>query len=325
MKPYIAIIGAGISGLILAKELQEKGLVTIFEKARGVGGRMSTRYADPFYFDHGAQCFTARTKEFQQFLEPYIQKGLIREWLGNVINLEVGQKATTRLWKEPHLVASPNMNSLCKELAREINVITNLEIAPIKEKIKNKWLLEDKDGNQIGTYDWIISTAPPTQTISLFGKHLADNNPICKVSMHGGFSLMIGFNRPWDQEWIAAKVINNPIKWISINSTKPYRPKNVTCIVAHSSNSWSNKHIDDNIDISQAFLLKEFEKVTGINCSDTAYLETHRWRYAIVQKTQKPNFYIDHRLQLAATSDWCSTSRIEEVWWSSKMLSAEIL
>ena len=60
----IAIIGAGLSGLIAARELAKNNDVTIFEKARGVGGRMATRRAnnlkfDGFNFDHGTQYFTA--------------------------------------------------------------------------------------------------------------------------------------------------------------------------------------------------------------------------------------------------------------------------
>ena len=44
MLKNIAIIGAGISGLIAARNLIQKHNVTIFDKSRGVGGRMSTRY-----------------------------------------------------------------------------------------------------------------------------------------------------------------------------------------------------------------------------------------------------------------------------------------
>lgn len=59
MKQKIAIIGAGLSGVLLGQSLSPMADVTIFEKSRGVGGRMCTRYADPFYFDHGTQFFTA--------------------------------------------------------------------------------------------------------------------------------------------------------------------------------------------------------------------------------------------------------------------------
>ena len=56
----IAIIGAGLSGLSTAHFLQNHAEVTLFEKACEVSGRISTRCAEPYFFDHGAQYFTAK-------------------------------------------------------------------------------------------------------------------------------------------------------------------------------------------------------------------------------------------------------------------------
>ena len=44
----IAVVGAGIAGAACAASLQQAGVqVTLFDKSRGVGGRMSTRRAAP--------------------------------------------------------------------------------------------------------------------------------------------------------------------------------------------------------------------------------------------------------------------------------------
>ncbi|MDO9191527.1 MAG: FAD-dependent oxidoreductase, partial [Undibacterium sp.] len=52
----IAIVGAGISGLTAARQLQSQGhTVTVYEKSAGVSGRMSTRLTEFGGFDHGAQ------------------------------------------------------------------------------------------------------------------------------------------------------------------------------------------------------------------------------------------------------------------------------
>ena len=64
----IAIIGAGLSGLTAADSLKDYAEITIFEKARSVGGRMSNRRAEPYFFDHGAQYFSAKTDEFKAFI-----------------------------------------------------------------------------------------------------------------------------------------------------------------------------------------------------------------------------------------------------------------
>ena len=60
--PRVAIIGAGFSEVVLGQELQKSEEVRIFEKARGCGGRMSTRCIADFAFDHGLQCFSAHRK-----------------------------------------------------------------------------------------------------------------------------------------------------------------------------------------------------------------------------------------------------------------------
>ena len=63
----IAIIGAGIAGLTCAHMLKKYNPI-IFEKSRGIGGRLATRYSDQYQFDHGAQYFTVKDKEFDKFL-----------------------------------------------------------------------------------------------------------------------------------------------------------------------------------------------------------------------------------------------------------------
>ena len=60
MKKRIAIIGAGISGLTLANRLNSTFEVVVLEKSRGIGGRMATRQAEPFAFDHGTLVKTTR-------------------------------------------------------------------------------------------------------------------------------------------------------------------------------------------------------------------------------------------------------------------------
>ncbi len=321
MQKKIAIIGAGISGLTLAKQLRNHADVVVFEKARGVGGRMSTRYADPYYFDHGAHTFTARSKAFQAFLQPHIEEGLIAQWSGKVISLEIGKKPTKRIWFESHLVPVPNMNSLCKKMAEGIDIRLVTEIAPLTEKQNELWVLHDKEGNPLGEYDWVISTAPPAQTLKLLHVALPDPTPLHEAEMYGCYSLMIGFNKPWDKQWIAAKVRDNPIKWISVNSTKPGRNYDVTCLVALSRNEWADQHIDDDMDEAQKLLLTQFEAVTGINCESADYISTHRWKYAIVDETEKSGVYCDPTQKIAATSDWASTSRIDEVWLNAMSLA----
>ncbi|MEI6484566.1 MAG: FAD-dependent oxidoreductase, partial [Betaproteobacteria bacterium] len=66
----IAIVGAGMAAITCARTLVQAGhRVTVFEKSRGVGGRMSARNSPYGTFDHGAQYFTVRDVRFVKALQ----------------------------------------------------------------------------------------------------------------------------------------------------------------------------------------------------------------------------------------------------------------
>ncbi len=325
MKNRIAIIGAGISGLTLAQHLKDHADVIVYDKARGTGGRMSTRFADPFYFDHGTQFFTARTEAFQNFIAPLIEKGVIAEWKGKVITYQADKTIKDRLWFEPHYVATPHMNSLSKHLAEGIDVRLNTEIAPLGEKRADGWHLFSKDGTSLGVFDWVISTAPPAQTLNLFQAVLPDDSHLHQAKLQGCFTLMIGFQTPWRKPWMAAKVHESPIEWIAVNASKPGRDKAVTTLVVHSRNDWAEQHIDDDLQQTQEYLLRQFEDVTGIACDKADYLSLHRWKYAIVLENEKTGYHLDPQKSIAATGDWASASRIEAVWLNAVSLANDIV
>jgi predicted NAD/FAD-dependent oxidoreductase len=329
MKLSIAIVGAGLSGLTIANVIGDHAKVTVFEKARGVGGRMSTRYSDEFYFDNGAQFFTARDKHFKQFLAPHCSSGLVQEWQGKVVTLEKSKKMTDRIWFEPHYVATPGMNNLCKKLAENIKINLNCEIAPLGDKSKQGWELFDKNGSALGYFDWVISTAPTVQTSRLFAKFLPQDSIIKQSKFLACYSLMFGFHKKWNHSWIAANILNSPLEWIAVNSTKPGRNHNLTTLVVHSSNKWAEAHVDDDLEKTEYFLRDELQQILKFDTSNPEYFSLHRWRYALLDKltgdTIKNEPYYDKVLQLASVGDWCSRSRIEDTWINSNKLALKIV
>ena len=75
------IIGAGMSGLLAARRLQQSGLkVTVLDKGRGLGGRMATRRILDGVFDHGAQFFTVRAPAFQDCVDEWLAEGAAQLW-----------------------------------------------------------------------------------------------------------------------------------------------------------------------------------------------------------------------------------------------------
>ena len=87
----VAVIGAGLAGLHAARRLHDAGAeVRVFDKARGSGGRMSTRRTDFGAFDHGAQYFTARDPRFRAQVEKWVASGAAAPWPGKVVRLAEG-------------------------------------------------------------------------------------------------------------------------------------------------------------------------------------------------------------------------------------------
>ena len=78
----IAIIGAGMTGLSLAYNLQEHN-ITIFDKSWRPGGRVSTRKHDNYLFDHGAHYLSTNHSVNQ------LNEIISRYNLGQVIEIDL--------------------------------------------------------------------------------------------------------------------------------------------------------------------------------------------------------------------------------------------
>jgi len=76
-KPKIAVVGAGIAGLNLARMLSSQADVTVFEKSDKLSGRAATYIAGEYRFDHGAQFFTVKSKAFNQFAKQLEAQGVV--------------------------------------------------------------------------------------------------------------------------------------------------------------------------------------------------------------------------------------------------------
>ena len=117
----IAIIGAGLAGLSCATALEAAGHdVTLFDKGRAPGGRMSTRRiettAGTASFDHGAQYFTVRDPAFRAETARWQAAGLAAPW----------PAAGPDAW-----VGTPGMTAPVRTLAKPLTVHCPVQIDAI--------------------------------------------------------------------------------------------------------------------------------------------------------------------------------------------------
>ena len=160
----VLIIGAGMSGLLAAHRLGQKGLgVTLVDKGRSVGGRLATRRIGPGRADHGAQFFTVRTPKFETCVERWLTEGLVFEWSRGWSD---GSLSSARPDGHPRYAVRGGMNALAKHLAEghDVQVGTRIQSVVL---VNDGWQAED-DVQRKYTSRALLLTAPVPQSLALF-------------------------------------------------------------------------------------------------------------------------------------------------------------
>ncbi len=314
----IAIVGAGLAGLALARALADRAEVRVFDKSRGFGGRLATRRAAPFQFDHGAQFFTARSDEFQTFIAPYLEQGAVARWDAEFVEFDGAQIGHRRSWAggPPHYVGVPAMNALPKAIAAGLDVVLETRVGAVAHD-RGHWRLHATDGGDLGAFDWLVLALPAPQAHELLpdSESFAPDPPMTACC-----SLLLGFDEPLAIDWQAAFVGGADISWISLDSSKPGRPE-ATSVVVHSTNRWADAHLDDDRERVGAHLAAELERVAGIDAARAAHVDLHRWRYANVGMQAGGECFIDAGRRVAAIGDWFIQGRVEAAFTSARDLA----
>ena len=319
----IAIIGAGLSGLTAAINLDRTADITLFEKSRRPGGRICTRYVESYNFDHGAQFFTARSAEFKEFLKPLIKSGVVDNWKARWIEVKDNRIISRQQWSDdlPRYVGVPSMSAIGKYLSKNLNIKLNTEVSI--QKSPKGWNVIDCDGEVFDHYDWVISSIPAEQSLKLLPDYFSYHDALKQKKMFGCYSLMLGFDEALDLDWDAAQLTGTDISWIAVNSSKPGRSGDYSLLV-HSTNNWAEEHLDDDVDTVKEYLCSQVAEIIGQNVYSAQHIDLHRWRYANIPRQDQNTLYIDSESKLAACGDWCKKGRIEEAFRSGFELAKEM-
>jgi len=174
----VAIIGAGIAGLTAARALSAAGTsVRVFDKGRGVGGRLATRGREQGAFDHGAQRFSARSDAFRQEVQQWHSAGWITE--------------TERRSDEPWFLPVPSANSLAQSLAAGLGVQSSMRATALLRE-RGAWHLRFEGAPSEGPFDVVLCTAPAPQSGALFGPHDVFRAELGTIRYDPTWALMLG-------------------------------------------------------------------------------------------------------------------------------------
>ena len=314
----IAIVGAGIAGLTAAFFLKGFANVTVFDKSRGVSGRMSTRRFGDYSFDHGAQYFTARSNIFKNFLKISKINNIIKRWDANFVEIDRTVITSKREWmnEEPRYVGIPGMNEVAKVLADGIDVRLNTIITKII--YGDGWQLQDQHDNLYDDFDFVIIAVPSAQALDLLPAHFKYISNISDIKMTPCFALMLGLNKQkLSLTYDCARINNSDLSWISINSQKPNRNGNTT-IVAHSTEEFANRFSNFNESDLINYLTHKVTELLNIRYDDVEYKSLHYWKFAnnVIKDVDNPVF-IDNTNRIALCGDWCLGGRVEGAFMSA--------
>jgi len=309
----IAILGSGIAGLSAARELGRHGIdATLFDKSRGVGGRMSTRYAGDWEFDHGAQFFTVQDPNFQAEIKNAIKAGVVSPWEARALYLKKGNLSVDT--GRARYVGHPRMNSLPKFWAEGLDVNLGRRVTSVKKA--DNWQVTFETGPSAGGFDGVISTLPPAQTVPILPERFSKRALVQSAEMHVCFCLMIGLSKPINPGWDTLRVKDLPIDWISMNNSKPGRSKEVGTVVVHSEAAWSDAHAEADRNWVQKQMITSASALLGVPLDEAPHIALHRWLYASNKTSPDKSYLEDDGFVVAG--DWCLGGRVQGAWLSGR-------
>lgn len=319
----VAVIGAGVAGLAAARLLADKGhAVELFDKGRGPGGRLATRRADGFAFDHGAQYFTIKDARLDPFMRVWRDQILVAPWRGRFGVLEAGS-FIEQPPSHPRWVAVPGMSGLARQLAADLDV--NLSVR-IKEAKRDGafWRLTDEGGGNRGLFDWLVVATPPDQAIPLLQDAPDLAARASAAVMDPCWAAMLGFDKPLDLAFEGAAVAGSPLAWIARNDSKPGR-KPGESLVLHANPAWSRANLELTPDEVLPLMLDALTEALGKSPGAPVYATAHRWRYAQVAKPCPGGPRFDAAFGAGICGDWTTGPRIEAAWVSGLTLARQML
>jgi len=282
----IAIIGAGLAGLTAGRLLAAAGRpVRLFDKGRGVGGRLATRRIThdgaSHGFDHGAQYLRAEGKGFAALLE----------------------EVQARPWPDAlRRVAAPSMSALGRALAGGLDVATGCEVRALR-RTPEAWFLDHAAGAE-GPFAAVLVTTPAPQAIPLMDPHapgLAQR--LADIRYAPNWTVMAAFagRLPLPDTLRHRGVLG----WAARDSSKPGRDAAQENWVLQANSTFSAEHLESPPEAVIPPLLAAL--LPGGPAP--LFAVAHRWRYALLQVPLGEPCLWDGALGYA--SDGCLAGRAE--------------
>lgn len=339
----VAVIGVGMAGALCARLLVNAGHdVRLFDKSRGVGGRMATRRVEwtsddglqqRARLDHGAPFFGAQSPDFMRFVEGANRAGLLSHWVPRDAPGSIEPPDATTLW-----VPTPDMPALCRALLVDVPVHTGSTIDGLSRE-GTGWSLQSAGATVDEGFGVVIVAIPPRQAAPLVAPYRLDwSERAHALRMSPCWALMgITDETTAEPSWDIARPSSGALALIVRNDAKPARERvpRIAQWVVHATSAWSEAHLESPAIEVQAALQAALADWMGAPRS-WRHAVVHRWRYANANRPayaslaaagadaadQGDHCWWDAPLGLGLCGDALGGGGVEGAWCSARALTA---
>lgn len=317
----VVIIGAGISGLAAARAADSAGQhVLVIDKGRRIGGRVSTRRADNFTFNHGAQFVTAKGDAFNAVLQAAKKAGVLAHW-------QIADDKTA-------FAGSPTMRDLPIFMGHGLDIRQDTEIASIMPHTASAsadgLCLTDKNGAMILTRKLIV-TVPAPQTARLLRAIEPAMAALADTALYAPcWTAMFGFDTMPTMPTLPIRNRNGAIGWAGLEQMRPGADQHYPAITLQASADWSHEWIEATKDDVITALYDALVSENGVELPRLVMSAAHRWLYAKVIRPADidariaPHGITNKNRSIAMAGDWLGGARIEHAYDSGLAAAATL-
>jgi renalase len=327
----IAVVGAGFAGLTCARKLQQAGRqVAVFDKSRGLGGRLATRRLAGTRADHGVCYLQPKGAAFGQLINELVEEQILRVWTQGIHRLSADGILQAPVKFAPCYAAPSGATAIARYLGQNLEIINNQAITEISP-IGNGWQLRSADGQW--NAEQVVVAVPPAQALAIAGmvtdSHSSEQ--MGQVNFTTSITAIAVF--PKSQQAAAAQLawqgiqgIDHPVLgWIGLDSSKQLDPLQPVLVV-QSSAGFAAEYFDaPDLDvIGKRLLASAAPFMMGLDTPEI--LQVHRWGYAFAQNPL-PDLFLTAQAQapLYFCGDWCGGNRVESAFLSGLAVAEKVL